>query len=107
MRPEFVRNAAKAYEPPPGDTPPAQQDNQPAPERGPKSFKLAVFDEEREVSIDEVAQLADMTVEEVQANSQRAIRYAQKELAATRKPRTPRRSSRVLHRIAAPPAIPR
>jgi hypothetical protein len=76
LRPEFVKEAEAAHD---------GQPDKPAASDKPKRFKLRVDGEEFERDIADVADLADMTVEEVEANPERAQRYAQKELAASRR----------------------
>jgi hypothetical protein len=83
LQPEFVKEGHEQNqhsEPAEGAKPtvPAATDK-------PKRFKLRVDGEEFEREIADVADLADMTVEEVEANPERAQRYAQKELAASRR----------------------
>ncbi len=55
---------------------------EPAPPPAPRVFKLKVDREELERDITEVARLADMTVEEVEADPERARKYAGRELAS-------------------------
>jgi hypothetical protein len=90
LRPEFMREAEPPPEPAaaPEPTPEARASgpsDSPAPAAPPKRLKLKVDDQEFERDISEVARLADMTPEEVEANPERARRYAQKELASERR----------------------
>lgn len=68
--------AAAAPEPAPRPAPTADK---------PTRLKLKVDGQEFERDLGEVARLADMTIEEAEANPERATRYAQKELAASRR----------------------
>jgi hypothetical protein len=79
LTPEFIKQQG-------GDAPAADKPaaDKPAPST-PKTFKLRVDGQEYERSIADVAALADMTVEEVEANPDRATRYAQKEIASDRR----------------------
>jgi hypothetical protein len=98
LLPAFVRpTAAPEPEPPPAPAPaPAPEapestaaapSTEPAADPEPKAKRLTlrVDREELDYDLGEVARLADMTIEEVEQNPDRAIRYAQKEIAATRR----------------------
>lgn len=74
LTPEFVRPKA------PPQAGPSDSQAQPA-----KQFRLLVDGEEVSANLAEVARLADMTAEEVAADPARATRYAQKEIAASRR----------------------
>lgn len=90
-------SAAPGEQPKPSETKTAAGETQDDDADQPERLTLKVFGKDHSKTIDEIAVLADMTPEEVRENPDRAVKFAQRELATTERLNEAKR----IHREAA------